>query len=563
MRPFHESSPTVVPPVVRFLASLGLCVAICGCSLLSSDNSRRPVPLPPNTSPDDIYNTIPDPQPAPTPEEAAYLAANPPTQTTTTNRGHTGLPPSEMNGVKKRVFERQQREMKDWKEKFEQQKQMQLDQLRRDSEANEKNAVAREWLESDTFLSRLVWPQLMDSGLVKSKSQYEADSKRINNERLKVMSAALPPAPPKPGSKYNILVLTGGGSQGAFEAGVLLGWQDCGCRPKFDVVTGVSTGALVAAAVFAGPEYDASLRKFYTTSERRDIFKVKKVPPVGLGTDSIATNHPLRTIVQCIVDSPGYFEKVASEYAKGRRFFVGSTNIDTMRFVIWDMGAIASQGTAAAKKLYVDVLLGATAIPPLLTPSRITITIDGKPYEEMHVDGGTTRNVFLYPPSEWVGEAVDPDGKLLAGANVYVIIAGKVYGDAEGTKPKVLAEAARALTTTLSSDERAELFRMYSYCADYDMNFNLAAIPADYNAASSIKFDPADLTNLFNEGYTRIREGRLWNAESPERAVSEVVARRGTVLSTQPIPEIGPFEPPPIGGFGSLPGGRGISRIFP
>jgi hypothetical protein len=352
---------------------------------------------------------------------------------------------------------------------------------------------------------------------------------------------------PKAGARYNILTLSGGGAHGAYTAGVLCGWSDSGCRPEFDVVTGVSTGSLIACIAFAGPAFDADLKRAYTTTQQRDVFRIKKLPPLGLGTDSVATNDPLRSLIRQVTDRPEYFEAVAAAHAKGRRLYIGTTNLDTGRFVIWDMGAIASEGTDCARKLYVEIMAAATAIPPLVNPSYITVRIDGQPYTEMHVDGGTNRNLFFYPPSDWPGDDADPDMKLLAGANVYTIVAGKVYDDPRGTNPKILGVGVRVVSTLLSSALRNELFRMQTHCILRDMNSYVAAIPQDYpSLGPAHRFDPELMTQLFELGYTHIAQGRVWNQEKPGRAVSEELARRSTNLTTTPNSEAGPLDLRPL-----------------
>lgn len=210
--------------------------------------------------------------------------------------------------------------------------------------------------------------------------------------------------PPAQVGKHDILILSGGGAHGAYQGGVVCGWSDAGTMPEFSVVTGVSAGALLAAAVFAGSEYLPEIRRLYTELSqtslvRGDLWMKKRL--YGLGTDSIATTDKLRGHLRRELNNPGYFEKVAAEHAKGRRLYIGTTNLDTQRFVPWDMGAIASEGTPESRKLYEDIVVASCAIPPLLSPPRICVTIDGKPFEEMHVDGFVTRNLFFYPPSDW------------------------------------------------------------------------------------------------------------------------------------------------------------------
>jgi hypothetical protein len=319
--------------------------------------------------------------------------------------------------------------------------------------------------------------------------------------------------------------------------------------PEFSVVTGVSAGALLAAAVFAGGEYLPEIRRLYTELSqtsllRGDLWMKKR--HYGLGTDSIATTDKLRGHLRRVLNDPGYFEKVAAEHAKGRRLYVGTTNLDTQRFVPWDMGAIASEGTPESRKLFEDIVVASCAIPPLLAPSRICTTIDGKPFEEMHVDGFVTRNLFFYPPSDWPGEAADAAAghKLLAGTRVYVVLAGKVWNDAEATRPSLGDVTLHSFEAIRASSQRGGLARIYGHCLARGMTLKIAAIPAEYPALfSPLEFDRAKMSKLFCEGYTRARADRIWNLESPERSVSEERARRSTVLTTTPTDEIGPLLP--------------------
>jgi hypothetical protein len=372
-----------------------------------------------------------------------------------------------------------------------------------------------------------------------------AEATRIQQELERLKN--LPPA----GANYNFLILSGGVSHGAYQAGVIQGWHDTGTMPCFDVVTGVSTGALGACALFPGPDYIPDLSKFYTTVSqnlvRGDIWKVKALPPIGIGTDSVATNEPLRELIREVLNKDNYFEKVAAEHARGRRLYVGTTNLDTQRFVVWDMGAIASEGTPESRQLYEDIMAASAAMPGLLSPSRIKIAIDGKLHEEMHVDGGTTRNLFFYPPSDWPGDVEDKKTgyKMLAGANVYVIIAGKIYNDPEGTNPSLFSVGFRSLGTLLSALQRAELARLTAHCRDRDMKFHLAAIPEDYVPLfPASEFKPEHMKQLYCYGYNQVLNNTVWSEREPARAVSEDRARRSTNLTTTPSEEIGPLAPP-------------------
>ncbi len=173
----------------------------------------------------------------------------------------------------------------------------------------------------------------------------------------------------------NFLALSGGGSDGAFSAGVLGGWTAFGTRPEFDVVTGVSTGALTAPFAFLGPKYDAALKDVFTTSDTQDIAIMRPVRGL-IGGDSLASNAPLAKVVAHYV-TPKFLAEVAAEHRKGRRLLIGTTNLDAERPVIWDMGAIASSGSAEALELFRTVLLSSAAIPAVFPPGFIKVAADG------------------------------------------------------------------------------------------------------------------------------------------------------------------------------------------
>ena len=142
----------------------------------------------------------------------------------------------------------------------------------------------------------------------------------------------------------NFLALSGGGSDGAFGAGVLAGWTASGKRPEFDLVTGVSTGALTAPFAFLGPKYDDALKKVFTESNTKDIAIMQPVRGL-LGGDSLASNAPLAKVVAFYVND-AFLAEVAAEHRKGRRLLIGTTNLDAERPVIWDMGADRRLGSS-------------------------------------------------------------------------------------------------------------------------------------------------------------------------------------------------------------------------
>ena len=337
-----------------------------------------------------------------------------------------------------------------------------------------------------------------------------------------------------PERTYNVLVLSGGGIFGAYSAGVMVGWTESGDRPNFDVITGISTGGLIAAVSFLGPEYDWLLRELYTTVRNKDIFTIR--PPLrALSSDSIADTTPMAERLRRIV-TPEMLQRVAAEHAKGRRLYIGTTNLPNRRLVVWDMGAIATRGTLESEALFEDLLLASSAVPGFFPPVRIAVDVDGTPYEELHVDGGVSRSMFFRPPYIPPSQREGFGPTSLYGSNLYVLVAGKVYSDSDGVRPKPLAIASGAINSLLYSQARGDIDRLYHYSTLTGMNFHLSAIPPDFRMPNqSLKFDPEEMTRLFEEGRNSARERRVWRDTPPVLDRSEELrARTGTRLTRDP-----------------------------
>jgi len=320
--------------------------------------------------------------------------------------------------------------------------------------------------------------------------------------------------------EYNILVLSGGGVFGAYPAGILCGWTASskapkdGGRPAFDVVTGVSTGALIAPLAFLGSDYDPIMKNLYTTIRNDEVFKIRKSVR-SLFAESLADNGPLRMRVEQIFTAE-LMAKVAAEHNKGRRLYVGTTNLDTKRLVVWDIGAISVKGTEADRKLAIDVIMASTAIPGFFPSVRFNVAVDGKPYEELHVDGSVTRAMFFRPPyfSPDEQEPVGPNS--LAGSNLFALVAGKNYPDPEGVKPRTIKVVGAAISNLLYVTARGDLYRFYTYSMLSGMDFFSAAIPPDLKITNdSTNFDPVETTKMFDAGYKLAQEGAFTRAAKP------------------------------------------------
>ncbi len=193
----------------------------------------------------------------------------------------------------------------------------------------------------------------------------------------------------------SILALSGGGANGAFGAGLLRGWTEAGTRPPFKLVTGISTGALIAPFAFLGSGYDATLEDFYTTITTKDIYHERSYLSILFDPSAMVDTTPLQKIIAKQVDDQ-VLAAVAQAHQQGRRLFIGTSNMEAGRFVIWDMGAIAASGQPGALELFRQVMLASAAIPVAFPAVYIPVEAGGQRYEEMHVDGGTAAQVFFY-----------------------------------------------------------------------------------------------------------------------------------------------------------------------
>ncbi|NQT16744.1 MAG: patatin-like phospholipase family protein [Planctomycetes bacterium] len=335
------------------------------------------------------------------------------------------------------------------------------------------------------------------------------------------------------GRKLNVLALSGGGSNGAFSAGVLNGWTATGTRPSFDTVTGISTGALIATFAFLGPAYDGHVRRMYTEVSSDDIYQRRPKLAV-LWSDSAASSAPLKRLVDSQIDRRVFCE-VARAHAQGRRLFIGTTNLDTGRLVIWDMGAIASSGRPGAIKLYREIILASASVPGFFPPVPIEVTVNGRKYTELHVDGATTSEVFLHASMLNLDpDTIRPDEPPLAGSRVYIIIAGKPFPEPRCAKPRAIDIAGNALSALTSAQTRSDLIRIYTLSLLTGMEFRMAAMPQDFPThGSSLSFDPPEMKRLYEHGYRLACSGKAWRDTPPVvEPAEQSVPRAGTEFLT-------------------------------
>ncbi|WP_434052202.1 MAG: patatin-like phospholipase family protein [Roseibium sp.] len=292
----------------------------------------------------------------------------------------------------------------------------------------------------------------------------------------------------------NILVLSGGGQNGAFGAGYLNGWTRRGDRPQFEIVTGVSTGALIAPLAFLGPEYDADLELFYTTHSTRDIIKPNYIAGLLSGT-AVTDSAPLANLIAEFI-TPEFLAEVAREHRRGRRLALITTNIEAQRPVIWDMGQIAEIGTVQSLELFRKVVLASASIPGAFPPVQIDVVADGQTYSELHVDGATTTNLFLAPLNLTVF-----NDKPKRKGRIFILTNGKYLPEYKPVKVRTIPLAGRAFSTLLKYSTKADVQRLKLFANRTGAELRFVSIPIEFDEESTEPFDKTYMQALYDFGY--------------------------------------------------------------
>lgn len=336
----------------------------------------------------------------------------------------------------------------------------------------------------------------------------------------------------------SILALSGGGANGAYGAGLLVGWTEHGDRPQFDVVTGVSTGALAAPFAFLGPEWDDQLREAYTSGGASNILSWRTF--AGFLNPSLFSSRVLRDLVDQNV-TPELIQAVAREHAKGRRLLVATTNLDDEETVIWDMGLLATQGDDNARELFKEVLVASASIPGVFPPALIaSLQTDNEVALEMHVDGGVNTPFLAIPEDLMLWTRPHDEGRVGA---LYVIVNGQT-GRNEGVTPGRLSGIlGRTYDSMSKASLRIHLAVTAAFARRNGLDMSLSAIP-DNVSASSLKFDQATMTAMFNLGRQRGRGPNAWTQLDRQAADSPLIPTTTISDSQIPTPLVLPAPPP-------------------
>jgi predicted acylesterase/phospholipase RssA len=305
-----------------------------------------------------------------------------------------------------------------------------------------------------------------------------------------------------------ILSLSGGGEDGAFGAGILNGWTASGTRPSFDIVTGISTGALQAPFAFLGKEYDDSL-KVYSTIHPSDVFRRRPLGKILQVRDAVADFTPLSNLIARLF---GKIElgAVAREYNRGRLLLIGTTNLEAQQLVIWNMGAIAASGHPDALNLFRKVMIASASIPVAVPPVYFNVEVDGQRYDEMHVDGGVITQVYGVSLLKYAEDAWRKSGYKVTG-RVFIIRNSHMSPEWGIVEPRLTKIAGRSMSTLIKNQGLGDIWRAYAIANVQGYDFNHIAIPMSYDMVPKEPFDPEYMKALYKYGFEMARDGLKWD----------------------------------------------------
>ena len=310
------------------------------------------------------------------------------------------------------------------------------------------------------------------------------------------------------------LAMSGGGGDGAYGAGFLNGLTATGKRPEFTIVSGVSTGALMAPFAFLGPAYDPTLKDLYTSGYAETLVKNINVLNGLFGNALVDSDKLGHLIARYITDD--VLQKVAAEHRKGRRLLVATTNIDSQRSEIWDMGAIAASGAPNAMQLFRQVLAASASVPGLFPPRLVEVTDGQRSFQEMHVDGGTLRQIYVAPDEVIYGE--NPSG-VTGLKDLYILVNNKIDPTFDVVANQTVAVGARSLSTILKREGRNNVMSAYAYARHNNIAYHLAyidpSLPDLPPERAQEEFSTEYMTYLYGLGLAKGSSAQPWVGRPP------------------------------------------------
>ena len=306
---------------------------------------------------------------------------------------------------------------------------------------------------------------------------------------------------------YSALLIGGGVSNSAYGIGLLQGWSKSGSRPIFKIITGYSSGSIIAIATFAGKEYEGRIAELFTSISSKDVLKKRNMFSILFG-DSVSSSAPLAKRIDELVDED-LLAKIAQEHSKGRRLYVGTTDFDAQGFVIWDMGALASKGGPDSVKLFRKIILASCSFPAMVPPVYFQVEAGGRRYDEMHVDGGVVSGLFyvyqLMEGAEFRGFET----------RLYVLNLCYMSPHSQQVEDNMVAMTSRLIETNGAAKMIGDTYRIYAYAKEKGWDYNLAYIPEDFKPNQKEMLDKQEMRRLFKRGYDDSAKGYKWHKAPP------------------------------------------------
>jgi hypothetical protein len=303
------------------------------------------------------------------------------------------------------------------------------------------------------------------------------------------------------------LALSAGGEDSAFGAGLLSGLSESGRRPDYSVVTGVSSGALLASFVFLGASRDTELKRDFTAISAADVFEDRRT------NDSLLDTWPLREFIDKRI-TPQLLAEIANEHRRGRRLIIVTTNLDAGRPIAWNMGAIAAAGSDAALKLFRDILLATSAIPGLFPPVLIDVEANGRRFSEMHMDGGLAATIYIAPDSMLLASS----SLRLPASQITLILNSKLMTEFEVTERSLVGVLGRSLSVGVKRATRSAAILIDAAARRGGTEFNVAYVDNAFDHPSRGMFDPEYMKALFEVGRLQGRSNDPFRHAMPEAA---------------------------------------------
>lgn len=347
--------------------------------------------------------------------------------------------------------------------------------------------------------------------------------------------------------EFNILALSGGAAGGAYGAGVLTGLSKADRRPDFAIVTGVSTGALIAPLAFLGSSWDERLTDAYVGGHAAELLSLRRLNS-ALGP-SIFKGESLDRLVETFVDQ-AMVEAVAAEHLRGRRLLIATTNLDSQRAVVWDMGEIAARGGEEALKLFRTLLVASSSVPGIFPPKLIDVEVDGRPHQEMHVDGGVAAPLFLMPDALLHWRNLGPRFRR---GRVHVIVNTVLDPAPQSTPPGVASIMSRSFDTMLRFSYRQALSLAAGFCSRHNLPLSVASIPSSFEGFNLLKFETDLMRRIYDAGVDQAMAGTAWTSAVEEQSLwrglfkkplaASPAAGTGVMIREEPISAGAPSEP--------------------